>query len=976
MAAINPAAEDSLKQAVDAVAVCFGLLAVREASLQAFTHGSACDGTSAASAPAAEEQEGMARGGSAESPSSTTANGCSDEALLRDCARVLWSQLSPIGFCFLTLVFRHQRTPSMLALARQLLVGAGATPERVGSEDSGSDCAEECPPESPGDSIGDDSGRAAAAAPQAVNGSSGTGDAQETSEASEAAALLTRFLEETDEAERGVAARAYLRRALTVDEPTLFRYSGDAGDADVKGVNGGAQKRDIQYLDKKCHAVWERLGEFLPASPDILARQQRGRAQGGNPADEGVPSERERALADHPLVVAMRDVLRSESSSFNLFENPDARCVLSLSGGVDSIVHACLLGILKPEFVGKFCALHIRHSNREEQAEEEQWVANLCARMGIPLYTYHVELSRPHGTVKTGLSREAYEEETKNIRFRMYERCFEKMARSACRGSGESEAGAGFAGAGERGRASTAGANFVMIGHHLDDVDENRLAELGKGNMVHIDGVSKWITLQTQTSQTLQTGGTEGPEGSRKEGGSGVPSANSALHLYRPLLGTRKAALFAYAEELQLCYMRDSTPYWSRRGWIRRTLDWYADNLPAGEGGGSDAGEGQGVRGSCGGAESGASASTTDRGAPERDPACLHACLTPLHASLERAGRLSGRFGDRMDATVRDWLATSIVLLPARPAGSAGGAQDPAEGPAGSLRRLAGIASGLGFPAFLLIELGPLVQLADDFGDDLATLQAEVGSVADVWNTATAIYAALFPQDTCPIQRIPFGGTGDGNATSTSKSAAAASTASTTFSAAAKSESRAAEQRQEDGPAQAPKQKRNRATAQQQDVAGGHLGAGPFLFTRAFYAAQTRAPLRDFLRGEAVGECVGALSSTTSGAHASGQEADDGAPRRHDAAAGATAAVTATWSRQPGADISVGRKSLHHCWQSCAKSRPNARYIVGALHQSVAYIYVRKARTLVLALTSDGSADALQRFVAAADDIWAPLGTA
>ena len=78
--------------------------------------------------------------------------------------------------------------------------------------------------------------------------------------------------------------------------------------------------------------------------------------------------------------------------------------------------------------------------------------------------------------------------------------------------------------------------------HHEDDADENRIAELGKGNIVHINGMSSLSTLL-------------------------------GVNVVRPLLAVRKSDLVDFAERARVCYMQDSTPKWSRRGWIRRTLD-------------------------------------------------------------------------------------------------------------------------------------------------------------------------------------------------------------------------------------------------------------------------------------------------------------------------------------------------------------------------------------------------------------------
>ena len=81
-----------------------------------------------------------------------------------------------------------------------------------------------------------------------------------------------------------------------------------------------------------------------------------------------------------------------------------------------------------------------------------------------------------------------------------------------------------------------------VVAHHEDDPDDNRIAELGKGNSVHINGMSNLPT----------------PLG---------------VHVVRPLLAVRKSDLVDFAERSRVCYMQDSTLKWSRRGRIRRTLD-------------------------------------------------------------------------------------------------------------------------------------------------------------------------------------------------------------------------------------------------------------------------------------------------------------------------------------------------------------------------------------------------------------------
>jgi len=239
--------------------------------------------------------------------------------------------------------------------------------------------------------------------------------------------------------------------------------------------------------------------------------------------------------------------------------------VLSLSGGVDSMVTCCLLqllhGQLPPAERFRWCALHLCHPNRSDAADEEGWVRWSCSRLGVDLFTYRLQIRRPHGALRTGISRERYEEKSKELRFRMYERCLVHL------------------GVGAEGGAA-------LVAHHQDDADENRLAELGKGNVLHIDGMS-------------------------------MRGVMIGVEVVRPLLSVRKAELLAFAGAAAVCYMQDSTPKWSRRGWTRRVLDGIGEQ---------------------------------DEGAHGR-----------LLASLSRAGAASETLGEALDASLLGWKQTGIV---------------------------------------------------------------------------------------------------------------------------------------------------------------------------------------------------------------------------------------------------------------------------------------------------------------------------
>ena len=194
--------------------------------------------------------------------------------------------------------------------------------------------------------------------------------------------------------------------------------------------------------------------------------------------------------------------------------------VLSLSGGVDSM---CLLVLLRKAKI-PFVAVHIRHSSRLEDTRKElDWVRFVCKRLNVPLYYHHVLVSRPHGDEKGEITRDEFEEYTRRIRFCMYR----KAALLA--------------------DPLDAKNIFVLIGHHMDDVDENRIAELGKGNLIDIDG----MTEEGETGDTL-----------------------SSVTQLRPFCrDVRKSQLRDFAVKYGIPHMKNSTPKWSKRGWIRDVLD-------------------------------------------------------------------------------------------------------------------------------------------------------------------------------------------------------------------------------------------------------------------------------------------------------------------------------------------------------------------------------------------------------------------
>eukprot|EP00929_Paragymnodinium_shiwhaense_P072563 TRINITY_DN36828_c0_g1_i1.p1 TRINITY_DN36828_c0_g1~~TRINITY_DN36828_c0_g1_i1.p1 ORF type:complete len:741 (+),score=88.06 TRINITY_DN36828_c0_g1_i1:84-2306(+) len=239
-------------------------------------------------------------------------------------------------------------------------------------------------------------------------------------------------------------------------------------------------------------------------------------------------------LANDPLVVELHEAL----SSRGLLDS-SGMLILSYSGGVDSTAHLLmLLAVLRyrvPESARPTLrCLMLSYPNRDEEEVrgEMDWATWVCWVLRVQLACCPVRLTRPHnddgdgsdGAIDAastpamelpGLSREEYERYTKEIRFRMY-----RVLLADCTGP-----------------------CAVILGHHLDDIDENRLDHLLKGHVLgDVEGMKVWREILD------------------------VP-------LFRPLLRHRKHEFMAYLLSYPTPFFRDSTPVWSVRGRTRAALD-------------------------------------------------------------------------------------------------------------------------------------------------------------------------------------------------------------------------------------------------------------------------------------------------------------------------------------------------------------------------------------------------------------------
>ena len=138
---------------------------------------------------------------------------------------------------------------------------------------------------------------------------------------------------------------------------------------------------------------------------------------------------------------------------------PGPKYIVSLSGGVDSMVMCAILKITGIPFV----AAHIVYGNREASESELEFIKHYCQRLQIPLYTYKVQyLKRGH------VDRDFYEEMTRDLRFYTYK---------------------------------SIGPIPVLLGHIQEDVVENIWTNFAKGT--HLNNLAKMTHISSENGVTI-----------------------------------------------------------------------------------------------------------------------------------------------------------------------------------------------------------------------------------------------------------------------------------------------------------------------------------------------------------------------------------------------------------------------------------------------------------------------------------------
>lgn len=209
----------------------------------------------------------------------------------------------------------------------------------------------------------------------------------------------------------------------------------------------------------------------------------------------------------------------SNSSSNNKDDDDnstDCPVIVSLSGGVDSMVIASVLSYLRKDHAYRISitAIHIDYANRPESVLEARYVEKYCKELGISFVCRRID------EITRGVTaRDDYEREARSIRYGTYR----EVVQRACDSGNQNPVG-------------------VMLGHHKGDLRENVLSNAHKG--------CGPLDLSGMTSV----------------------SRNDGVTVFRPLLPLEKTEIFDFAHKFGVPYFKDTTPHWSTRGKLRNKL--------------------------------------------------------------------------------------------------------------------------------------------------------------------------------------------------------------------------------------------------------------------------------------------------------------------------------------------------------------------------------------------------------------------
>jgi tRNA(Ile)-lysidine synthetase-like protein len=208
-----------------------------------------------------------------------------------------------------------------------------------------------------------------------------------------------------------------------------------------------------------------------------------------------------------PLIKCLDDYCRNNSLK-------DKGIIISLSGGVDSMVTLAILIYLQKKYNFTIYTATIDYGLRNESNDESEFLIQYTKTFGIKSYVSYVKgFSRKKND--SG-SRSEFEEESRNLRFNTYKKIIQ-----------ENELGIDTG---------------VFVAHHQDDIVENIFTNSMRGaNLLDLEVIKEVNTIHN-------------------------------VKIFRSFIGFKKQVIYDFAHQYGIPYFLDTTPKWSKRGKMRNEI--------------------------------------------------------------------------------------------------------------------------------------------------------------------------------------------------------------------------------------------------------------------------------------------------------------------------------------------------------------------------------------------------------------------
>lgn len=192
----------------------------------------------------------------------------------------------------------------------------------------------------------------------------------------------------------------------------------------------------------------------------------------------------------------------------------DKGIIISLSGGVDSMVTLAILMYLQKTYNFTIFTASIDYGLRNESNDESEFLIQYTKTFGIKSYVSYVEgISRKKDN--SG-SRSEFEEESRNLRFNTYKKIIKEN-------NLEKDTG-------------------VFVAHHQDDIVENIFTNSMRGaNLLDLEVIKETNIIHN-------------------------------VKIFRPFIGFKKQVIYDFAHQFGIPYFLDTTPKWSKRGKMRNEI--------------------------------------------------------------------------------------------------------------------------------------------------------------------------------------------------------------------------------------------------------------------------------------------------------------------------------------------------------------------------------------------------------------------